>query len=132
MFKKIITVGMMTLASFGAGKIYGRVSMSLDKNIAKVETALKDEKLRDDILKKLLKPEIIGYGNRILVDNLEEGLIKNAPNSDLYFQRLMVAGVRSGYSIERFTGYQNNSNQNNKKFDNIVNKIIESLDELVD
>ena len=131
MIKKLITYGLILTGTFTVGRIYQNGKSTLDKSVIKVENALKEDKSRDDILKRLLKPEIIGYGNRVLVDNLEEGLIRNAPNSDIYFQRILVTGVRSGYDIGKVQCEAENSEKLTEKSKrNLFHDLVESIKDL--
>lgn len=132
MIKKLITTGLILIGTFIAGRIYQNSKLTLEKNIAKVETALRDDKVRDDILKKLIRPEIVGYGNRILVDNLEEGLIKNSPNSDIYFQRILITGIRSGYDTSKVSCEVKNSEKVKENSRNFFNYVVESIKDLTD
>mgnify|MGYP001585868166 CR=1 FL=1 len=131
MIKKLIIYGLILAGTFTTGRIYQNGKSTLEKNIAKVENALNNDETRDDILKRLLKPEIIGYGNRVLVDNLEEGLIRNAPNSDIYFQRILVTGVRSGYDISKVQSEAENSEKLTEKSKrNLFHDLVESIKDL--
>lgn len=131
MIKKLITYGLILAGTFTTGRIYQNGKLTLEKSVVKVETALKNDETRDDILKRLLKPEIIGYGNRVLVDNLEEGLIRNAPNSDIYFQRILVTGIRSGYDISKVQSEAENSEKLTEKSKrNLFHDLVESIKDL--
>jgi len=131
MIKKLITYGFILAGTFTAGRIYQNGKSTLEKSVVKVENALRDDKSRDDILKRLLRPEIVGYGNRVIVDNLEEGLIKNAPNSDIYFQRILVTGVRSGYDIGKVQCEAENSEKLTEKSKrNLFHDLVESIKDL--
>ncbi len=131
MIKKLITYGLILAGTFTTGRIYQNGKLTLEKSVVKVENALKNDEARDDILKRLLKPEIIGYGNRVLVDNLEEGLIRNAPNSDIYFQRILVTGIRSGYDISKVQSEAENSEKLTEKSKrNLFHDLVESIKDL--
>lgn len=131
MIKKLITYGLILAGTFTTGRIYQNGKLTLEKSVVKVENALKNDETRDDILKRLLKPEIIGYGNRVLVDNLEEGLIRNAPNSDIYFQRILVTGIRSGYDISKVQSEAENSEKlTEKPKRNLFHDLVESIKDL--
>jgi hypothetical protein len=133
MIRKLLIKGLILVSAFTAGRIYQNSKLTLEKNIAKVENALKDDKIRDDILKRLIRPDLVSYGNRILVDNLEEGLIKNSPNSDIYFQRILTTGIRSGYDITKVSHEVKDSDKTKEsRVRNFFSYLVESINNLAD
>jgi hypothetical protein len=133
MIRKLLIKGLILVSAFTAGRIYQNSKLTLEKNIAKVENALKDDKTRDDILKRLIRPDLVSYGNRILVDNLEEGLIKNSPNSDIYFQRILTTGIRSGYDITKVSHEVKDSDKTKEsRVRNFFSYLVESINNLAD
>ena len=132
MIKKLITTGLILAMGFTAGRAYQNSRLTLDKSILKVENALRSDYSRDEILKKLIRPEIVGYGNKILVDNLEEGLIRNSPNSQAYFQRILVTGLRSGYDLSRVKPETRHNPETRNPVDEERKSIRYFLDYLVD
>ncbi len=131
MIKKIITTGLILIGTFTTGRIYQNSKLTLERSVTKVENALKNDKARDDILKRLIRPETVGYGNRVLVDNLEEGLIKNSPNSDLYFQRILVTGIRSGYDLGKIE-YEQKIPEKQNSVKDLFHNIVESIEDLAE
>lgn len=133
MIRKLITTSLILIGTFTAGRLYQSSKLTLEKSISKVENVLKDDKARDDVLKRLIRPDLVGYGNRILVDNLEEGLIKNSPNSDIYFQRILVTGIRSGYDITEVSHEVKNSDKTKEsRVRNFFSYLVESINNLAD
>ncbi len=132
MIKKLITTSLILAFGFTAGRSYQKSRLTLDESISKVEYALKSDYSRDEVLKRLIRPEIVGYGNKILVDNLEEGLIRNSPNSQIYFQRILTTGVRSGYDIGKIGPEAKNSPEIVSQRDAEKRSVRDFLDYLVD